>query len=225
MFNELIKRENTIFNILQQLINAKLYFILIGGYGISAYKHRFSVDADLVIYEKDKERFEEMLKKNKFVKTITKKLNHIYTNEFLRYETKEKFNVSVDLLINGVGSRNTDASYSIEELGKYCMERKIIGTEKEINAIVPNKEILIVLKLHAGRLTDFRDVVALSKNIDVNLINSLIWRGDKELVKINIKKLFSLVSKKEFIDAFKGVFIEKKYDIDLESLNKLKQLI
>ena len=44
---ELINRENKIFEILQEFINAKLDFIIIGGYAVSAFKHRFSVDVDI----------------------------------------------------------------------------------------------------------------------------------------------------------------------------------
>mgnify|MGYP001614644177 FL=1 len=91
--------------------------------------------------------------------------------------------------------------------------------------MIPDKEILIIFTLHAGRLTDLRDVVALSKDIDISLIKKLIFRGKDDLVKKNIKKLFSLIDNKGFMDSFKGVFIEKKYDIDLKSLNKLKELI
>lgn len=225
MFEQLIKRENTIFNALQEFIDSKLHFIVVGGYGVSAYKHRFSIDVDLIIKSEDKAKFEPVLDKHKFVKTIVKNLDHVYTKEFIRYETKEKLRVSIDFLIDGIGSRITNASYAIEEIEKYSKIRKIIGIEKEISVLVPNKELLIVLKLHSGRLTDFRDVVAMSKDIDVKLIDKLIWRGKKEIVKQNIRKLLLLINKKEFIDSFKGVFIVKKYDIDLESINKLKQLI
>ena len=225
MFDEFIKRENTIFEILQAFVNSSLEFIVIGGYGISAYKHRFSTDVDIIIKVEDKIKFQEILKKGKFVKTITKDLDHTYTSEFIRYETIEKPSASIDLLINGVGSRTTNASFSFQEIKNYSKKREIIGSEKEVTCLVPDKEILIVLKTHSGRLTDFRDVVAVSKDINIKLIESLIWRGKKEIVKENIKKLLSLINDKGFIDSFKGVFIEKKYDLDLESLNRLKELL
>ena len=225
MFEDFIKRENKIFEILQEFNNAKLDFIVIGGYGVSSYKHRFSVDADLIIKKEDKEIFETILKKKKFIKTIIKDLDHIYTKEFIRYETQNKFNVSFDLLIDGMGSRDTDASFSFDEILKYSKIRKIIGSEKEVNVLVPDKEILIVLKLHAGRLTDIRDIVALSKDINLDLIKKFIFRGKINFVKKNVEKLLSLIHDKGFMDSFKGVFVEKKYDIDLKSLDKLKELL
>ena len=45
MLKEFIDRENEIFNILNKLKDGGIDFILIGGYAISAFKRRFSVDA------------------------------------------------------------------------------------------------------------------------------------------------------------------------------------
>lgn len=224
MFESLINRENTIFEVLQEFVNQKLYFIIVGGYAVSAYKHRFSVDADIIIRKEDKDKFEEVLKRKKFMRTIVKDLDHVYAPQFVRYETKNELPVSIDLLINGIGSRNTNASFSINELEKYSKQRVIKGIKKEIVCLVPDKEIIIALKLHSGRPTDFRDIVALSNNIDVTLIKNIIWVGKKELVKDNIKRLLSLIHDKGFMDSFKGVFMEKKYDIDIKSLEKLKEL-
>ena len=47
MFEAFIRRENKIFEMLQEFLNNDLDFIVIGGYGVSAYKHRFSIDADI----------------------------------------------------------------------------------------------------------------------------------------------------------------------------------
>src|SRR3989344_8438814 len=141
----------------------------------------------------------------------------------MKYEIKiNKSPVGIDLMIDGAGSRDTGASYSFDEILQHSKIRKIIGSEKEVSVYVPNKEILIVLKLHAGRLTDIRDVVALTKDVDLELIKKFIFRGKINFVKKNVEKLLSLIHDKGFMDSFKGVFIEKRYDIDLKSLDKLK---
>lgn len=225
MFDDYIKRENIIFYILNDFNDAGLFFIIVGGYGVSAYKHRFSVDADIIIREEDLTKFEDILKKKKFVKSISRELDHAYTGLFVSYQKKNGLAASVDLLVGGIGSRTTNASFSIEQIKENSKKRKIIGTEKEILAYVADPEILIILKLHSGRLTDFRDVAALCKNIDLNLIKKYIWRGNENIVKNNILKLLELINKREFMDSFKGVFIEKKYSIDIESINKLKELL
>lgn len=225
MFEDYIERENTIFDALQALVSAGLNFIVVGGYAVSAYKHRFSVDVDIVIKAQDKAKFEEVLKKNGFVKTIVKDLDHVYAPEFIRYELKGKLPVSVDLLIGGIGSRTTGASFSFEQLQEHAEKKKVVGTEKEVTVQIPKREILIALKLHSGRLTDFRDIAALAKNIDIDLIEGILWRGKTDVVKENIKKLILLLDKKEFMDSFKGVFMEKKYDIDSDEIRKLKKLL
>ena len=225
MFDQYIGRENTIFEVLQAFIDASLNFIVVGGYAVSAYKHRFSVDADIVMRIEDKAQFEEILKKKGFIKTIVKDLDHLYAPEFIRYELKGKLPVSIDLLVGGIGSRTTEASFSFEQLKKHTEKKKIIGIEKEVIVQIPKKEILIVLKLHSGRLTDFRDIAALAKNIDFSIIEGIIWQGKIDIVKENIRKLVSLLDKKEFMDSFKGVFMEKKYDIDSEEIKKLKTLL
>ena len=69
---ELIKKENDIFEILQKFIDTNLEFILVGGYAVSAFKHRFSVDVDIVVKSEDLSDFENILKKQSFKKTITK---------------------------------------------------------------------------------------------------------------------------------------------------------
>ncbi|MBI5065443.1 nucleotidyl transferase AbiEii/AbiGii toxin family protein [Candidatus Woesearchaeota archaeon] len=224
MLRSFVERENKIFEILQSFVSEKLNFIVIGGYAVSSYKHRFSVDADLILKKEDLEKFEEVLKKNKFFKTVTKDLDHVYAPQFIRYETKDKLPVSIDLLINGVGSRNTKASFSFEELKLHSESREITGTEKKVKVLVPSKEFIIVLKLHSGRLTDFRDIVALCKDVDINLIKKTLWRGEINLVKENITKLLTLIEKREFIDSFKGVFVEKKYDVDINCIKKLATL-
>ena len=222
---DLVKRENQIFNVLSEFINNKLRFVIVGGYAVSAYKHRFSIDADIIIKKEDLKKFEEILKKNKFNNSISKELEHIYASEFKRYETKEKPSASIDILINGIGSRTTNASFSLEQIEKHSKKRKIIGMEKEIIAIVPNKEIIIALKIHSGRLTDFRDIVALCQNIEIEIIKEYTKIGNKNILRENIKKLLELIEKKEFIDSFKGVFQEKKYNIDLNEVKKLKKLL
>ena len=225
MFEDYIERENTIFGVLQALVNAGLNFIVVGGYAVSAYKHRFSVDVGIVIRAQDKAKFEEILKKNSLVKTIVKDLDHVYAPEFIRYELKGKLPVSVDLLIGGIGSRTTTASFSFEQLQEHAEKKKVVGTEKEVPVQIPKREILIALKLHSGRLTDFRDIAALAKHIDIDLIESILWRGKTDVVKENIKKLLLLLNKKEFMDSFRGVFMEKKYDIDGNEIRKLKKLL
>ncbi|MBU2614039.1 MAG: hypothetical protein KKG87_00545 [Elusimicrobia bacterium] len=218
---ELINRENQIFDILQKFIDAKLDFIVVGGYAVSAFKHRFSVDADIVIESSALEDFEAVLKKQDFRKTISKELKNIYSSRFERYEKDKTF---VDLMINALASRTTNAAFSFRLLHENSIRKKIIGIEKEITARIPIKELLIAVKIHSGRLTDFRDIAALAKNTDLGKIKKFLFTGDIKAINENLKKLHTAVNDKNFIDSFKGVFIEKKFDIDLKQIKRISEL-
>lgn len=225
MFEKFIKRENDIFEILQSFVDNNLDFVLVGGYAVSAFKHRFSVDADVVIRSNDVKNFEDLLIKKGFKKTISKELENIYSTVFLRYEKKNDLSISIDLLVGGMGIRQTGSSISFEKINGNSMKNKIKGLEKEIIVKIPIKELLIALKLQAGRLTDFRDIAALIRDTDLSKIKAFLNDGDKNIIEANIKNLINLLDKKEFIDSFKGVFLEKKYDIDINKLKELKYLI
>ena len=104
MFEEFLKREKAIFDILNRLSGEKLTFVVIGGYGVSAYKHRFSVDADIVVSHEDVGKFEAVMVKNGLKKTASRELENVYSTKFIRYE-KEDIKISIDILVGGVGVR------------------------------------------------------------------------------------------------------------------------
>ena len=218
---ELIKKENDIFEILQKFIDSNLDFILVGGYAVSAFKHRFSVDADIIVKSENLRDFENILKKQGFNKTIAKQLENTYSSKFIRYE---KEHASVDLLIDALASRTTNASFSYELIFNNSIKKRIIGIEKEVIARIPIKELLIIMKLHSGRLTDFRDIAALAKETDLELIKKFLFIGNLKILEENLSKLHKVVNDKNFIDSFKGVFVEKKFDIDFEQIKKISEL-
>lgn len=218
---QLIKKENEIFDILQKFIDKDLNFIIVGGYAVSAFKHRFSVDADIVVKSDDLSKFEGILKKTGFKKTIIKQLENVYASKFIRYEKEQ---ASVDILIDALASRTTNASFSFNIISDNSIKKKITGIEKEIFARIPVKELLIVMKIHSGRLTDFRDIAALAKDSNLQLIKQFLFIGDLKIIQENLHKLNKIVNDKNFVDSFKGVFLEKKFDIDLQQVKKISEL-
>ena len=218
---DLIQKENAIFEILQKFVESNLDFILVGGYAVSAFKHRFSIDADIIIQSKNLVKFESILKKQDFKKTTEKELENAYSSKFIRYE---KDTASVDILIDALASRSTDAAFSYDLLSENSSKRKIIGIEKEVTAMVPSKELLIVMKLHSGRLTDFRDVAALARGVNLETIRKFLFIGNLKVLQKNLDKLEEVVKHNNFIDSFKGVFVEKKFDIDIANVEKISKL-
>ncbi|MBI2675202.1 MAG: hypothetical protein HYX24_01990 [Candidatus Aenigmarchaeota archaeon] len=216
-------RENEIMETLQAFAGAGLEFVVVGGYAVSAYRHRFSIDADVVIRKEDATRFEKILEKRRYKKTVTKKLENAYSSEFVRYERKD-IKVSIDLLIGGLGMRQTGASVGFDFLFENSSRMKITGTEKSVVVRVPRREVLIILKLHAGRLTDLRDVAALSYGLDMEIIRKHLFRGDRKALQEHLKTLEELMDKPEFQDSFKGVFMEEEYRIRPDEIRKIARL-
>jgi hypothetical protein len=220
---DLVMRENEIIRILEKLSEPDLKFAVIGGYGVSAYRHRFSIDADIVIRNEDKERFESVLRENGYRKTIHTSLENVYSSEFERFEKSEP-KACVDLLIGGIGVRQTGAAFGFDFIFGNSEKTEIQGSERSVDAHVPRKEVLIILKLHSGRLTDLRDVAALSFELDFDFIRKHLFRGDIKILKENMKHLESLIEKQDFQDSFKGVFMEKSYKIDVQEIRRIATL-
>lgn len=218
----LIQRENEIFSILREFEDSGLRYVLVGGYAVSAYMHRFSVDADVCTEKKDLEAFRKMLKSRKFEPVKRKVLEDAYGGEFECYTKKSEFPVTVDLMINSVVSRQTDASISFAEIYKSSKAARIIGIEEEAKARISSKEVLIALKMHSARLTDARDIVALCKDISFEEISKYIKRGNLEKVRNNLNSLLELIKSDNFKDSFKGIFsIEKLPKGNIENAIRL----
>lgn len=209
-----IERENEIFDILNSFNKAELRYVLIGGYAVSAYMHRFSVDVDVCIDKKDLHSFKKILNSKRYTLTKRRILEDIYKGEFECYIKKTKLPVTVDLLISSVASRQTNASISFIQLYNNSVIKKISGIGKAINARIPVKEVLIALKLHSARMTDARDIVALCKDIDFDVVAKFIRLGNGEEILNNLNRLISYFKSDNFKDAFKGVFSIEKLPAD-----------
>jgi hypothetical protein len=193
----------------------------VGGYAVSAFKHRFSIDADIIIKEEDLPKFTEVFEKNSFKRTISRELENIYSSRFMRFEKEE---ATIDIMIGALACRQTGASFSYDFVLKNSIIKTIIGTEKQVKARIPIKEMLIAMKIHSGRLTDLRDIAALAKDTNLDLIRKFAFIGNTKIVQENLALLHKTIKDKNFIDSFKGVFMEKKFDIDIPQIEKISNL-
>ncbi|MBI2546662.1 hypothetical protein HYV81_05785 [Candidatus Woesearchaeota archaeon] len=214
MIQSFIDRENEIFDILLSFQKAGLDYVLVGGYAVSAYMHRFSVDADICIETKDLSRFREVLKAKRFEMTKRKDLEDIYKGQFESYKKNTKLPVTVDVMVGSLASRQTQASFSFALLHAHSILKKITGIERTIEARIPKKELLVASKIHSGRLTDARDIVALCKDIDFDAVLGFMHVGNQESVHANTMRLLGFFKSKNFNDSFKGVFSIERLPIE-----------
>jgi len=198
----LLEREQEVMKILNLFLDKKLDFVVVGGYAISTYKKRFSIDLDVVIKEEDVKTFEKILEKEGYSLHYEKEIALMYGENFKRFMKKmNNLPVDIDLLINGLVSRTTDATWGLDYIKKNSVKRKLNNSE----FLTPEKELLIAMKFHSGRLSDTRDIVALMPCDKVKLKKHLL-NGDIKKLKNSMNKQASFLNKPQFDDSFKGIF-------------------
>lgn len=215
-------RENEIFEVLQEFVEKGLDFVVVGGYGVSAYEHRFSVDADLVIRKEDLDRFVEILKDKGFEGEDNRELD-VYGGRYVAYVKDKELPVTIDLLVDKLKCRQTDVSWSYKHFREHSVEKIIDGSEESVKVRVPEKELLIAVKLHSGRRTDARDVVALADDIDQEQVLKHLDRGDHAKLQEILEKIDERIRSEEFEDSFKGVFSQG--ELPDEKIERVTQTI
>jgi len=219
----LLEREQEIMKMLNLFLDKKLDFIVVGGYAISTYKKRFSIDLDIVIKEEDFEKFEKLLEKEGYVLHYEKEIALLYGENFKRFMKKMKnLPVDIDILTNGLVSRSTDATWGLNYIKRHSIKRKLNNSE----FLTPEKELLIAMKFHSGRLSDIRDIVALMPCNKEKLKQHLL-NGNIKKLKQSMKMQTSFLNKPQFDDSFKGIFGPYSYnEKDVQEAKKLiKELL
>ena len=215
----LLEREQEVMKILNIFLDKKLEFVVVGGYAISTYKKRFSIDLDVVVKEEDLEKFEKTLEKEGYALHYEKEIALMYGENFKRFMKKMKnLPVDIDLLINGLISRTTDATWGLDYIKRNSIKRKLNNSE----FLTPEKELLIAMKFHSGRLSDIRDIVALMP-CDKDKLKKHLLNGDIKKLKDSIEKQAAFLDKPQFDDSFKGIFGPFSYNE--KDVQETKELI
>ena len=205
MILDFSKREKECFDVLTHIPKER-YYVIIGGYAVTSYGFpRFSVDLDVVIPGDEISFFQELLSKNGFVVTKEKE-DLAYSGRFERYE---KDLVSIDLLINGVQSRQTGYQYPFEYIFKNAQFRETSGWDPthKVKVRIASKEMLIALKTHSMRTADIRDIIMLCYELpDIQTIVNHLHTSPKKTISDHITKLLTILDDTTVKDSLKGVY-------------------
>ena len=150
-----------------------------------------------------------------------------YSGKFERYD---KELVSIDLLINGVQSRQTGYFYQFSYIFKNSKIREVSGWDPSLKAKIriPYKEMLIALKVHSMRMADKRDIIMLCyEKPDVKKIVNHLKNCPMEKITSNINELLSLIKNQNLKDSLKGVYSinDKIYERSVENcINTLEKV-
>ncbi len=215
----LLGREQEVMRMLNLLLDQKLDFIVVGGYAISTYKKRFSIDLDIVINENNLKDFEKIFEKEDYVLHYEKEIALLYGENFKRFRKKMKnLPVDIDVLMNGLVCRTTNATWGVDYIKRHSVKRKLSNSE----FLTPEKELLIAMKFHSGRLSDIRDIVALMP-CNFEKLKKHLQKGDIKKLKESMKIQLSFINKPQFDDSFKGIF--GPYSYNEKDVQATKELI
>ena len=158
-------RSETLIQVLDELEQSNIGFVLIGGYAISQFEPRFSTDLDLVIAPDDYDEVVAFLEARGFERQADLEVppeETIYNREIELFERTEGLPhpVGVDILVNGLGCRQTKAEWSFDYLRTHSSPTVISGGTRSTTARAADGEVLVAAKLHSGRKTDLADVLA-----------------------------------------------------------------
>lgn len=221
MITDFSDREKECFTFLKLIPKEKKY-VIIGGYAVSSFGFpRFSVDLDITIPENELLFFKKLISDNGYVFT-TGKEDLTYFDKFERYE---KDLVSIDLLINGIQSRQTGYLYPFQYIFKNSHIRETNGWHPTNKAKVriAKKEMLIALKVHSMRLADKRDIIMLCYEIpDIQIIFNHLKNSPKEKIIEHINQLLTVLDDEKLKDSLKGVYSidDKLYKRTIENCSQ-----
>ncbi len=205
---DLTAREAEVIRILRVLRSHSDKLVVIGGYAVSALAaHRFSVDCDIVIPEKETKTLEKILTREGYSKKKETNLKGIHGAKTAKYfKSIEGKRVAVDLYVNSVLSRDTLGEWSYESILKNSLETNVVGISDSTIALVPKKELLIAMKLHASREPDLRDIVMLDEGVDWQEVGDFASTGSKRKLKAQLGSAIKRIGSGGFPPSLKAEF-------------------
>ncbi len=228
---DLTARETEIIRILRIMGQATNGFVVIGGYAVSALgQHRFSVDCDLATDEEHVQVLDATLKRDGYArkKSRPRLPEGVATWEYAKRVGKEPS--TVELFINRVVSRATRGTWTYDFIRKNSVEALVVRVTDSTASRVVGRELLVAMKLHAGRRQDLGDIVVLSRGVDWETVAKLAACGSKEKLTERLESATSEISSTKFASDLKSIFTMRGDTANLietasRGLHRLKTLI
>lgn len=199
------EREDELLTTLEAITDAELPYVLVGGWAVTAFNQRFSTDVDLVVPESALDDYDSFLVDHEYERTNEYDTSALYEGHFIEYAKDVGNLVSVELLVNALRCRQTDAEWSYRYLDQHS-KPATVGRTLTVDTRIPETELLLAIKLHSGRLTDARDVVAAATNAEFDRVETHLHRGDSVALNTQLGRIIDQLADDSFADAFKGEF-------------------
>jgi hypothetical protein len=201
-------RSDALIELLEELTRAGHEYVLVGGYAVSAFNARFSTDLDVVVAPDAKSAFVEFLDGRGFEETDSHAKEWFYDTEVIEYEKRltPQQPIGVDLLVNGLGCRQTEAQWSFDFLYDHSHQQEVSGGTDTTTATVVDGAVLVAAKLHSGRETDLRDVLAVAEEIELDAVTPHLRRGDEPALRAQLERGREIVASDELEHGYRSDF-------------------
>ena len=218
-------RGDALIELLEELTEHGHRYVLVGGYAVSAFNPRFSTDLDIVIAANHKDELSTFLEERGFEETDSHEKQWAYDTEVIEYEKRlaPKQPIGFDLLVNGLGCRQTRAQWSFEYLYDHCQAREVSGGTVSTTAQVLNGAVLVAAKLHSGRETDLRDVLAIAEEIELETVTPHLHRGDEKALREKLEQGLEILRSEELKHGFRSDF--GTTTVSTETVTKLEEYL
>jgi hypothetical protein len=201
-------RSNALVDLLDDLTDQDLQYVLVGGYAVSVFNTRFSTDLDVVILPDQKDAFVDFLEAHGFEKIDSHRKTWVYDTEVVEYEKRlaPQQPIGFDLLVNGLGCRQTEAQWPFDYLDEHSAPAEISGGTAKTTARVIDGTVLVAAKLHSGRETDLRDVLAVAEAIDLEAVTPHLHRGEPAALREQLERGVEILDSEELRHGYQSDF-------------------
>lgn len=194
-----------------------LPYVLVGGWAVSAFQTRFTMDIDAVIPETSLDDYEVLLEDRGYEKAFEADVSNQYDGRMVQFAKAVGENeVTFEALVEAIRCRQTDAEWSYRYLHEHSTVASLDVAE-DLEGRIPEPALLFALKLHSGRTADTRDLVVISTWTDFDRIERHVHRGDAARLNDQISDVVERLTEDGFEDSFKGVFQQQELPADAVS--------
>jgi len=183
-------------------------YVLVGGYAVSAFNARFSTDLDIVVAPDSRLTSSSSSNSGASKKRTATPRSGSTTPKVIEYEKRltPQQPIGFDLLVNGLGCRQTEAQWSFDYLYDHSHQQEVSGGTVRTTARVIDGAVLVAAKLHSGRETDLRDVLAVAEEIDLDAVTPHLRRGDDDALREQLERGLEILESDELKHGFRSDF-------------------
>jgi len=182
-------------------------FVVLGGYAVNAFgQHRFSDDCDLATDRDNVPVIDATLLREGYTlaRSEVRPPIGVTIREYRKSVGGEQ--ASLELFVDTVVNTTTRGIWSYGFIRENSVEAIVKGATDSTPARVARRNLLVAMKLHAGRDHDSGDVVMLSEGADWKTVAKCAACGSKEQLIAQIDYAIGEITSPRFASELKSTF-------------------